>query len=155
MQGYTIPAHLRVLHDVDDIVMHVIERVDPRLTSFEYEREGAFLRYLRVVTRRYVISITRSKAPATKELDHDIPSPDWNPAEETIRRDQKRAVERALRILTPLQREAVVMRLEYRFSYEEIAKELELPNANAARMLIHRAILKIADYLRDHRDFSD
>lgn len=154
MQGYTIPAHLRVLHDVDDIVMHVIERVDPKLTSFHYEREGAFLRYLRVVTRRYIISITRSKAPAPKEIDPDIPDRRWDPAEEAIRRDQMRAVQRALRILTPLQREAVVMRLEYRFSYEEIAKELDLPNANAARMMIHRAILKIAEYLRDHRDFE-
>ena len=154
VQGYTLPAHLRVLHDVDDIIMRVIERVDPRLTSFNYEREGAFLRYLRVVTRRYIISITRSRAPAMEEVDPNTRAAGWNPEQETIRRDQRRAVRRALGILTPLQREAVVMRLEYRFSYEEIARELDQPNAHAVRMMIRRAILKIAEYLRDHRDFE-
>ncbi|HKO22961.1 MAG TPA: sigma-70 family RNA polymerase sigma factor [Candidatus Eisenbacteria bacterium] len=154
VQGYTLPAHLRVLHDVEDIIMRVIERVDPRLTSFNYEREGALLRYLRVVTRRYIISITRSRAPATEEVDPNTRATGWNPEQEAIRRDQRRAVRRALGILTPLQREAVVMRLEYRFSYEEIARELDQPNAHAVRMMIRRAILKIAEHLRDHRDFE-
>jgi RNA polymerase sigma factor (sigma-70 family) len=155
VRGYSIPAHLRVLHDVDDIVMRVIERVDPKLTTFEYEREGIFLRYLRVVTRRYIISITRSRAPATEELPPDARAPGWNPEQEAIRRDQRRAFQRALAILNPRQREAVVMRLEYRFTYEEIARELDLANENATRMMIQRAMLKIAEYLRDHRDFSE
>ena len=47
------------------------------------------------------------------------------------------------------------MRLEYRFTYEEIARELDLANENATRMMIQRAMLKMAEYLRDHRDFSD
>jgi len=155
VRGYSIPAHLRVLHDVDDIVMRVIERVDPKLTTFKYEREGIFLRYLRVVTRRYIISITRSRAPATEELPPDARAPGWNPEQEAIRRDQRRAFHRALAILNPRQREAVMMRLEYRFTYEEIARELDLANENATRMMIQRAMLKIAEYLRDHRDFSD
>ncbi|HEX5032271.1 MAG TPA: sigma-70 family RNA polymerase sigma factor [Candidatus Eisenbacteria bacterium] len=154
VRGYTIPAHLRVLHDVDDIVMRVVERVDPKLTSFKYEREGAFLRYLRVVTRRYIISITRSRAPATEELPANLRATGLNPELEAIRRDQRRAFERALGILKPLQREAVVMALEYRFTFKEIAMELDLPSENAARMMVHRAMLKIAEYLRDHRDFG-
>lgn len=154
VRGYTLPAHLRVLHDVDDIAMRVIERVDPKLASFKYEREGVFLRYLRVVTRRTIISITRSRAPVTEKLDPNVRSTGWNPEQESIRRDQMRAFRRALGNLTPRQREAVVMRLEYRFTYEEIARELDLTNENAARMMIHRAMLKIAEYLRDHRDFG-
>src|SRR5690606_355436 len=48
--------------------------------------------------------------------------------------------ERALAELSPEKREVVLLRLEFGVSYEEIAAAMDRPSANAARMLVHRAV---------------
>jgi RNA polymerase sigma-70 factor (ECF subfamily) len=60
--------------------------------------------------------------------------------------------ERALAELNEEQRIAVVLRVEYAFSYEEIAKELQRPSANAARMVVARALARLAKLMRNPDD---
>jgi RNA polymerase sigma-70 factor (ECF subfamily) len=55
------------------------------------------------------------------------------------------AYEAALATLPALQQEAVVMRIEMGFTHREVAEALELPSANAARMMVARALVRIAE----------
>jgi RNA polymerase sigma-70 factor (ECF subfamily) len=154
VRGHFIPRHVRALHDVDDIVMRVIEQVDPRLSDFDYRREGALLEYLRKVTRNLIISLGRVREPEREEISSGLVAGGASPEDDAVASERRRAFESALAILDDRQREAVVMRLEYGFTYQEIAEAVEAPTANAARMMIKRAIVKMIEHMRDHRDFD-
>jgi RNA polymerase sigma-70 factor, ECF subfamily len=154
VRGHFIPYRVRALHDVDDIVMRVIEQVDPKLLDFDYRREGALMDYLRTVTRHLIISLSRVHEPEREELSPMLQADEMSPAERAVATDQREAFEKALEVLNDRQREAVVMRLEYGFQYDEIAAAVELPTGNAARMMVERAMLKMIEHMRDHRDFD-
>ena len=154
VRGHYIPRHVRALHDVDDIVMRVIEQVDPRLADFEYRREGALLDYLRKVTRNLIISLGRVREPEKEEISSGIVASGLSPDDAAVASEQRRAFEGALSILDDRQRESVVMRLEYGFSYQDIAEAVEAPTPNAARMMIKRAIVKMIEHMSAHRDFD-
>jgi RNA polymerase sigma-70 factor (ECF subfamily) len=55
--------------------------------------------------------------------------------------------EEALLSLEERQREAVILRLEFDYSHEEVAQAVGCPSANAARMLVSRALLRLAEIL--------
>jgi DNA-directed RNA polymerase specialized sigma24 family protein len=57
--------------------------------------------------------------------------------------------ESALERLTPEQREAVIMRIEMGLSHQEVADALGAPSADAARMIVARALAHLAEELRD------
>ena len=154
VRGHYLPYRVRALHDVDDIVMRVIEQVDPKLLDFEYRHEGALMDYLRTATRNLITSLGRVREPEREEFSDDFRATDLPPDEQAVAGDRRRAFEEGLSILDERQREAVVMRLEYGFKYDEIAEAVELPSGNAARMMIERAILKMMQHMQGHRDFS-
>jgi DNA-directed RNA polymerase specialized sigma24 family protein len=47
--------------------------------------------------------------------------------------------------LRPEEREAIVARIEMECSYQEVAQALGKPSADAARMTVSRALLKLAE----------
>jgi RNA polymerase sigma-70 factor (ECF subfamily) len=55
--------------------------------------------------------------------------------------------ETALMDLTPDQREATMLRVEFGLSYPEIAEAMGKSSANAARMLVVRALVHLAERL--------
>jgi len=60
--------------------------------------------------------------------------------------------DRALSRLPPADRDAVVARLEFGLSYQEIAAAQHRPSADAARVAVGRALLKLAGLLRADRN---
>ena len=54
-------------------------------------------------------------------------------------------------ILSEAQREAVVLRLELGLTHDEISTALECPSADAARMLISRGLIRLAEEMGDFR----
>ena len=66
-----------------------------------------------------------------------------------IGRDMLTRYERALATLAEDDREAVLLRIEMGFSYQEIADALRIASANAARMRVARALLVLAKAMRD------
>jgi len=50
----------------------------------------------------------------------------------------------ALERLTPEEQRAIVARCEWGMSHEEVAQALGKPSANAARVAIHRALVRLA-----------
>jgi RNA polymerase sigma-70 factor (ECF subfamily) len=66
--------------------------------------------------------------------------PEPSPLEHAIGRERLERYEAALKKLRPIEQEAIVARLELQQSYEEVALALGKPTADAARMLVARAV---------------
>ena len=141
-----LPPGARDLTETDDLVQVTLTRALGRLDHFEPRGEGAFLAYLRQILLNLVRSeIGRARArPGRTDLDESIADPVPSVLERTVRRDTLERYERALAELTEEQRDAVLLRLEFGYGHDEIARALGKPSANAARMTVARALLVLA-----------
>jgi RNA polymerase sigma-70 factor (ECF subfamily) len=148
-----LPGRARSLADTDDLAQTVLMRALASLDRFEPRREGAFVAYLRRILLNAVRDEVRRSARervddvAPERLAHPEPSA----LELAIGRDALEAYEAALAALPEEAREAVVLRIEFGYSYPEIAAALERPSADAARMTVTRALVRLAETLREHR----
>ena len=121
--------------------------------TFEPAPEGAFLVYL----RRIFLNAMRDEirrahgGRRSAELDPDLPDARPTALEETMGRETLEAYEAGLALLGEEQRDAVVLRLEFGMKYEEIAEATGRASANAARMMVSRAILRLAEVMDAHR----
>jgi RNA polymerase sigma-70 factor, ECF subfamily len=143
----------RDLIDTADVVQMTLIRALDRLEQFEPRREGAFLAYLRAILLNQIRDQARraGRSPARGELTEDLPHPAPSPLEEAIGRETLERYEAALSLLTPEQREAVVLRAELGFTYPEIAEAMGSPSANAARMLVTRGLVRMAEVMDGSR----
>jgi len=89
------------------------------------------------------------RRPDTVELEPTHPDEGPSPLEAAIGRQGLDRYERALAALRPVDREAVIARLELGFTYEEVANLLGKPTANAARMAVERALVRLIDELSE------
>jgi RNA polymerase sigma-70 factor (ECF subfamily) len=144
-----LPAHARGIADTDDIVQVTLMRSLNRLNEFEYRHEGAFLSYLRQAALNAVRQeIRRSRRHPTGELLEDaIADGAASVVEQAIGREMLERYEAELMRLGPDQREAVILRFEFGMSYPELAEAMGRPSANAARMLVVRAVAQFAERL--------
>ena len=51
--------------------------------------------------------------------------------------------------LRPIDREAIIARVELGFTYEEVAAALGKPSANAARMAVERALVRLVNVISE------
>jgi RNA polymerase sigma-70 factor (ECF subfamily) len=141
-----LPANMRDLRDTDDLVQQTLVIAFKRLDGFVYRREGGFLAYLRQICINEVFQeIRRHRSrPPSEVIREDLLANQDDPFENVVWEESQERYARLLNDLDPDQREGVVMRLDFGLSYAEIAHHLGRPTANAARMLITRAIARLA-----------
>jgi RNA polymerase sigma-70 factor (ECF subfamily) len=145
-----VPAGARDLVDTRDLVQVSLVRALNHLEEFEYRREGAFLAYLRTILMNQIRDQARraARVPGREALSEGLRDPNPSPIEEAIGRETLESYEVALEQLTPEQQEAVVLRAEMGFTYQEIAEAIGSPSANAARLLVTRALVRMAEAMR-------
>lgn len=140
-----LPAWGRDLCETDDLVQIALLRALGALESFEPGRPGAFLAYLRQILQNALRDqLRRTQRQPCRELTTSVlegGAAQTPPADTATRL----AYQTALDKLEARQRQAVVLRLEQGLSFPELAAELDLPSANAARMLVSRALVKLAE----------
>jgi RNA polymerase sigma-70 factor (ECF subfamily) len=147
---HRLPPGARDLSETDDLVQVTLMRALKRLESFEHRGEGAFLAYLREIlvnaARDEMRRAVRKKN--TRSLDTGT---DGEPAavERAVGPETLARYELGLSRLAPQQKEAVILRLEMGYSHAEIAEALGKPSADAARMIVARAIATLAECMRD------
>lgn len=141
-----LPARARDLNDTDDLVQNTLVRALSHLGSFDARHDGAFLAYLRQILRNLVRDDLRrvSRRPDRQELDEALADESPSPVDRVIGREDMDRYEAALERLSRAHREAVLLRVEFGLSYEELAQEMNRPTANAARLLVARALVRLA-----------
>lgn len=149
-----LPAKARGFADTDDLVQITLVRVLKQLERFEPRHEGAFLAYL----RRILINAMRNEIAraATRgrqeEPGEGLTDAGPSPLEAAIGRDLLDRYEAAFDQLGEEQQEAVFMRVEMGLGYDEIAEAMGKNSANTARMIVARALARMAETMEDPGD---
>ena len=140
-----LPTGARGLLQTEDIVQEAVFSVLKHLDTFEARHQGALQAYLRETALNRIRDAGRqvAKRPVPVELEDELTAAGRSPLEQAIDNDALGQYEAALARLSPVYREAVIARLEMQNSYEEIARALGRPTANAARSLVVRALYKL------------
>lgn len=146
-----LPSSARGMLETGDLVQISVVRALEHLDRFEPQREGAFLAYLRRIVINQIRDQIRSAArrPAQVSVSQTLPGSEKSPLEELVGRESLELFEKALAQLPARDREAVMLRVEFGFSHEEIAQALRIRTANAARMCVSRAIAALAAKMRE------
>ena len=141
-----LPRWARQVADTSDLVQETVIATLRNLNSFEPRGEGALQAYLRqALINRVRNEMRRAMVrPAATEIDSQLPHDGTSPLEAAIGTQTLERYEAALARLTDDEREAVVTRVEFGLSYAEIAEALSKPSADAARMTVVRALVKLA-----------
>jgi RNA polymerase sigma-70 factor (ECF subfamily) len=147
-----LPLHARDLNETGDLVQITLLRALNRIEQFEARGEGAFLAYLRQILFNVVREeIRRSARRGPHESLHEtLASPYASVIERVVGQEQVERYQRALDALSDEQRQAVLLRLEFGYTYEQIAQALDKPSADAARMTVVRSLAQLARAIDDH-----
>ena len=140
-----LPRWTRDLRDTEDLVQETLRRID----VFEPRHEGALQAYLRQAlvnrVRDEVRRVNRYPTPDGLE-DADQPADAAaSPLEEVIGVEAMENYESALQRLRPEERELIIARVEMQQSYQQIAVAHNRSSADAARMAVTRALLRLAE----------
>jgi len=139
-----LPVRARGMADTEDLVQDALLQTLKRIDGFQPRHEGALQAYLREAVMNRLRDHLRSAARRPAGEDADVPGNGASPLEIAIGLEAVERYERALASLRPDDRAAIVARVEMDCSNEEIAAALEKPSANAARMAVERALVRLA-----------
>jgi RNA polymerase sigma-70 factor (ECF subfamily) len=136
-----LPRWARDMSDTEDLVQDTLLQTFKRIDGFEARHEGALQAYLRqAVVNRIRDEFRRAgRRPAPALLDSQTPDADASPLELTIGHEALERYERALARLRPEDMDC---------TNDEIAEALGKPSANAARMAVERALVRLAEEMR-------
>lgn len=144
-----LPGSARGLADTDDLVQITLLRAMKHMGTFEPRREGAFLAYLRRIMLNAIREEIRraSRRPSGEPISEELPAP----RDFAVEQDTFEAYEKALASLPEDQQEAVMLRVEFGYTHQEIADAVGSPSANAARMMVARALVRLAEGMGEGR----
>jgi RNA polymerase sigma-70 factor, ECF subfamily len=141
-----LPRWARRGVDTVDIVQDVLIRAFGRLDVFEPRQRQALRAYLRQAVRNRINDelrrFDRTGPSITLEIEPAAPT---SPLADAIANETRQRYVEALGRLQEAERELVVARLELEYSYEQIALMTGRKTADAARMAVRRALLRLAE----------
>lgn len=142
-----LPRWARDITDTSDLVQETVIQTFKRLETFEPRGEGALQAYLRqAVINRIRNQIRNVKVrPEAVELESQMTDDGTSPLEAAIGQQTVEQYEAALNRLSADEREAIVTRVEFGLSFQEVAEVLGKPSADAARMAVVRALVRLAE----------
>ena len=139
-----VPPAVRDAADTADIVQDTVMKSLAPLQRFEPRGPGAVDAYLRqAVMNRIRDEIRRAARRPQRSPLRDIPGPE-SPLRDVISRDDAARYEKCLARLREPDRRAILGRLADGLSYEELARRLNKPSAEAARIGVTRALMRLA-----------
>lgn len=141
-----LPRYARDMTDTDDLVQEALIGTFKNFKDFDHRGEWALQAYLRrAVTNRIRDELRRFvHQPRRSDLPDEVQSAERSPLEMAVGHEVFEAYERALAALDEVEREAVIARVELGCSFQEIAALVDKPTPDAARMVVARALTKVA-----------
>jgi RNA polymerase sigma factor (sigma-70 family) len=141
-----LPHWARDLSDTQDLVQDTVIQAMKHLDTFRPQREGALQAYLRqALMNRIRDELRRAhRRPPPTELPEAMAAQSASPLEEAIGTEALDLYEAALGELQQDEREAIIARVELGQSYQEVAAILGKPSAEAARVAVYRALIRLA-----------
>ena len=141
-----LPSYARDMLDTEDLVQESVLAALGRIQGFEARREGALQAYLRQALANRIKDVIRYKRrrPLQTELPEDARDQGESPLEQVIGLENTERYEAAMLRLRDTDREAIIARVELRYSYQELAVALGKPSADAARVAVARAVYRLA-----------
>ena len=149
-----VPTWARDAADTADLVQETVFHTLRRLDSFEPQRDGALLGYLRRSLLNRVRDQFRRASrrpqvdPLADGLDERLPNHAESPLDRVIGHDDRRRYEAALKRLRPIDRRAIVASIELGYNYEQLALVLDKPSGPAARLAVRRALLRLGEEMQ-------
>lgn len=118
-----LPVGARDLNETMDLVQITLLRALNRLDEFDARGEGAFLGYLRQILLNVVRDETRraGRRAVHETLDETLVAPSESVVERIIGAEEMECYQQSLDRLTGEQRQAVLLRIEFNYTYEQIA----------------------------------
>ena len=141
-----LPVYARDLYDTQDLLQETVMKALKRLDAFEPRHEGALLAYLRRAVGNRILDIIRAnrRQPTRAELPDDLAQERTSPLDAAIGAENAERYEAALARLPEDDREAIILRLELHYTYDELRVALDKPTAGAARVAVRRALQRLA-----------
>ncbi len=148
-----LPGWARDLADTQDVVQDTLLQTFRHLDDFDHRGEGALYAYLRqAVMNRIRDEIRRiGRHPQSELLDSGWQDTGLSPLEAAIGAEAVARYDTSLRRLSEEDREAIVARVELGLTFAEVADATGRPSANAARMAVTRALVRLAEAMKDER----
>jgi RNA polymerase sigma factor (sigma-70 family) len=148
-----LPRWARDIAETEDLVQDTVLKSLRRLDSFEFRHDGALQAYLRHAVMNRIRDECRRVAsrPHVDLIDDLTPDQGLSPLEAAIGKEGVAKYETALQSLRDEDRQAIVGRVEMGYSYQELAVMFGKPTADAARVSVSRALMRLADALRHAR----
>ena len=144
-----LPRWTRDLRDTEDLVQETLAQTLKHIDSFEHRHEGALQSYMRqaLINRvrdevrrvnRYP-AVARSTTPISRRCRRRR---HWR---KPSAREALQRYEAALARLRPEERQLIQARVEMQQSYQQIATAHGKSTADAARMAVSRALVRLAE----------
>jgi RNA polymerase sigma-70 factor (ECF subfamily) len=142
-----LPRWARDLSDTPDLVQETLLQTFRKIEGFEHRGEGALQAYLRQAVMNRIRDELRKAQhrPDSIELGEDLPDGSVSPLEAAIGAEAVERYESALGRLRHEESELIIARVELGLTYSEIAAAAGKPSANAARMAVARALIRLAE----------
>jgi RNA polymerase sigma-70 factor (ECF subfamily) len=140
------PRWARDVADTSDLVQETLVETFKNLDGFVPRGVGALQGSVRQAFRNRLINQLRRavKRPAHVEMESGMPDTATSPLEAAIASETLERYEAALARLSQDERDAIIARIEFRLPYAEAAERLGKSSADAARMAVVRALVKLA-----------
>jgi RNA polymerase sigma-70 factor (ECF subfamily) len=148
-----LPRWAREAADTHDLVQDTLLNTFKKINGFEPRREGAFQAYLRRAVMNRIRDQLRKVAgqPAPAALGEDCEATGASPLDQAIGTETLERYERALHRLEAEDREAIVARVELGQSYQDLAVAFSKRSPDAARMMVTRALVRLAEEMNRGR----
>ena len=145
--------------EVDDLVQECFIKAFSALNS--YSTDYAFSTWLYKIATNHTIDFLRKKKLSTMSIDrpiqtkdgeveYELPDVSYRPDRHIVEDERRELIQEAISQLPQKYNRVIVMRHQQEKSYEEIARELNLP-LGTVKAHIFRARALLYKYLRDKR----
>jgi RNA polymerase sigma-70 factor (ECF subfamily) len=148
---------IRDRSQVEDLTQEVFIKAFQHLKDFDYEHQ--FASWLFKIANNHCIDYIRKKKlriysiddqikTEDGEMEYEIPDSTYEPDLNMLREQKLRLIRQAIDSLPAKYRKVLILRHQEELSYEEIAKETELP-VNTIKVQLFRAREMMYKFLKD------